>query len=277
MAQYFDAALDALMERADHLQHTGGHADALPLLEEVISARGYESGYAMAARAHSLFELDRAEEARTQLNELRKHRPFAPTAFQRAGLAMYLHSSPEDGARWYTMGLSRCTDQLDAGLGGAEIEAALPLLAAERRSIRRELGQPADDWDQFADAVSASRPHTGRTLLRVLIWRRDQVSAALEMWPERVDPDAIRQRELANRQLLADGDVRIVLVVITLAEMLASAARTGGDPLDAVTRNALLVEKYDHGEFVAWPPERNDACWCASGFKYKKCCGIVDL
>jgi hypothetical protein len=24
---------------------------------------------------------------------------------------------------------------------------------------------------------------------------------------------------------------------------------------------------------VPWPPERNAACWCGSGRKYKKCCG----
>nr|WP_310376412.1 SEC-C metal-binding domain-containing protein [Catenuloplanes atrovinosus] len=23
---------------------------------------------------------------------------------------------------------------------------------------------------------------------------------------------------------------------------------------------------------MAWPPERNGACWCGSGQKYKKCC-----
>ncbi|ROO82838.1 SEC-C motif-containing protein [Actinocorallia herbida] len=27
------------------------------------------------------------------------------------------------------------------------------------------------------------------------------------------------------------------------------------------------------GELIPWPPERNDACWCGSGAKYKKCCG----
>ncbi|MCD0447919.1 SEC-C domain-containing protein [Actinocorallia sp. API 0066] len=27
------------------------------------------------------------------------------------------------------------------------------------------------------------------------------------------------------------------------------------------------------GELVPWPPERNDACWCGSAAKYKKCCG----
>jgi len=27
------------------------------------------------------------------------------------------------------------------------------------------------------------------------------------------------------------------------------------------------------GELIDWPPERNQACWCGSGRKYKRCCG----
>jgi uncharacterized protein YchJ len=25
-------------------------------------------------------------------------------------------------------------------------------------------------------------------------------------------------------------------------------------------------------DVVAWPPGRNERCWCGSGVKYKKCC-----
>jgi uncharacterized protein YecA (UPF0149 family) len=27
------------------------------------------------------------------------------------------------------------------------------------------------------------------------------------------------------------------------------------------------------GDTLPWPPGRNDACWCRSGRKYKRCCG----
>jgi len=27
------------------------------------------------------------------------------------------------------------------------------------------------------------------------------------------------------------------------------------------------------GERRAWPPARDQPCWCGSGFEYKKCCG----
>jgi uncharacterized protein YecA (UPF0149 family) len=33
------------------------------------------------------------------------------------------------------------------------------------------------------------------------------------------------------------------------------------------------LEARDDGE--AWPPGRNDECWCGSGRKYKKCCGAA--
>ncbi|MHA6802773.1 SEC-C metal-binding domain-containing protein [Salinifilum ghardaiensis] len=40
----------------------------------------------------------------------------------------------------------------------------------------------------------------------------------------------------------------------------------------------LLLERYmlvwdEAGRGLAWPPERNAACWCGSQRKYKKCCG----
>ncbi|GAA0413390.1 hypothetical protein Acor_11030 [Acrocarpospora corrugata] len=33
------------------------------------------------------------------------------------------------------------------------------------------------------------------------------------------------------------------------------------------------VEQADPGDDIAWPPGRNDPCWCGAERKYKKCCG----
>ncbi|WP_020502247.1 SEC-C metal-binding domain-containing protein [Sciscionella marina] len=43
-----------------------------------------------------------------------------------------------------------------------------------------------------------------------------------------------------------------------------------------------ILEEYEQavellGEVIAWPPERNEACRCGSGTKYRKCCGCPGL
>ncbi len=71
----------------------------------------------------------------------------------------------------------------------------------------------------------------------------------------------------------------------------AAAAREPGSPdVSPLSVEALLAEHGDKAEeplsrasmaakvargggAIAWPPGRNDPCWCQSGVKYKNCCG----
>lgn len=41
------------------------------------------------------------------------------------------------------------------------------------------------------------------------------------------------------------------------------------------SRAAYATDQMRAGNGLAWPPGRNDACWCESGRKYKRCCGTV--
>jgi len=43
------------------------------------------------------------------------------------------------------------------------------------------------------------------------------------------------------------------------------------DPEEA--RASYAAHRMSDGEVIAWPPGRNEPCWCGSGRKYKKCCG----
>ena len=59
----------------------------------------------------------------------------------------------------------------------------------------------------------------------------------------------------------------------------------GATPSPISSRNAESCPTYARagyaahlgflGSTVAWPPGRNEPCWCASGLKYKKCCGAL--
>jgi uncharacterized protein YecA (UPF0149 family) len=53
--------------------------------------------------------------------------------------------------------------------------------------------------------------------------------------------------------------------------LLAFAEREGRDP--ALRETWLDYAEDDGLALVAWPPGRNDDCWCGSARKYKKCCG----
>jgi hypothetical protein len=46
------------------------------------------------------------------------------------------------------------------------------------------------------------------------------------------------------------------------------------DPEQESTRTRYLGALPEDAS-IAWPPGRNAPCWCASGRKYKKCCGAV--
>jgi hypothetical protein len=63
-------------------------------------------------------------------------------------------------------------------------------------------------------------------------------------------------------------------VLFSVAEMREFARDRGGDASARELRgewsNTLAP---DDPRLRPWPPERNQRCWCASGRKYKKCCG----
>lgn len=283
----------ALIEQAENRQLSSDHAGALELLDQAVSVRGVDAAYAMAARAASLFELGRQVDARSQLDDLRKHKPFSAIAFHRAAEAAEMSGDQNLALRWFDMALSRCTDQVTLGeRREAEAGPQIALLVFGRRRLRTSLGLPADELDRAGSpaqpapdvAYPGELPSgvvTPEAIVGVLFWPRDQIVPAAARWPTLVqvsDIEAVvRQRELDNRQLVTEEGARIVMVPITVAELLEHADRTNGDPLDPVTRTKALHERYDQGSGIPWPPGRNDSCWCGSGRKYKKCCGAAGL
>ncbi|WP_159944393.1 MULTISPECIES: SEC-C domain-containing protein [unclassified Nocardiopsis] len=82
------------------------------------------------------------------------------------------------------------------------------------------------------------------------------------------------ERALRERARLNPRASRAV-VLYDLDEVTAFAERSGLDPADEATATAWARRELapDDPRIRAWPPARNEACWCASGRKYKKCCG----
>ena len=57
--------------------------------------------------------------------------------------------------------------------------------------------------------------------------------------------------------------------------MEAFAAEHDWDAAWPVTHDQVAAQalRDDPGRGIAWPPGRNEPCWCGSAHKYKRCCG----
>ena len=72
-------------------------------------------------------------------------------------------------------------------------------------------------------------------------------------------------------RLAGAGRAGLGLLPGTVAGLTAFAGGDG-DPADPKTRAGYANRIAGGTGRVPWPPERNEACWCGSGLKYKKCC-----
>lgn len=152
----------ALIEQAENRQLSSDHAGALELLDQAVSVRGVDAAYAMAARAASLFELGRQVDARSQLDDLRKHKPFSAIAFHRAAEAAEMSGDQNLALRWFDMALSRCTDRVTLGeRREAEVGPQIALLVFGRRRLRTSLGLPLTSWT--GQVCQRSRPRMSPT------------------------------------------------------------------------------------------------------------------
>jgi hypothetical protein len=108
----------------------------------------------------------------------------------------------------------------------------------------------------------------------------EEWAKAVARWPDLLDDRAAdhgeysRQTE-ARLKTFAKHDPAMVLAVspLTVEGLEADASARGEDPGSGAARSVYAAELARVGEAVAWPPGRNDPCWCGSGAKYKRCCG----
>lgn len=195
---------------------------------------------------------------------------------------------PDDADLRVTLGHARS----DAGLQDEALEAFDDALAAakrrgfqkvidyariERWAEREHVGLEPDDDDRLAPAP---RPLVrSRPLAWALAWfPPDQRRAALQRWPDLADdfadPQAYAQRlEGHLRDLDRSLGHRPAVAPIDVTGFVSWAATEGYDPDSGEARSMYAAELLRTGRAIPWPPGRNDACWCRSGRKYKRCCG----
>jgi hypothetical protein len=146
----------------------------------------------------------------------------------------------------------------------------------ERRAEREHVGLPLDEDDRLAPPP---RPLIDQQIAWTLAWfPPDQHAAALTRWPslgeDLSDPTVYNGRlEGHLRQLHRETRRRPSIAPLDVDEFTDWAARTGYDADTGSSRSRYAAELARSGHATAWPPGRNDPCWCRSGRKYKRCCG----
>ncbi len=115
---------------------------------------------------------------------------------------------------------------------------------------------------------------------------------ALELWPDFAGSDLVTgpdgpvaqplycwrmQQKLV--ELAEAGFLGLAVAAIRVAPFTAWCAEQGQEPDSSDARAeyaAHLTARGDH-DVIAWPPGRNQQCWCDSGCNYKKCCAAASF
>jgi len=153
-------------------------------------------------------------------------------------------------------------------------------LAQQRHRIRRDLDLPHDENDELADRLRDAvdgvfaDEFDDEGDLAVLFWPRAEFDALLQRWPGLASGYGStwdEHRDIVERGLRVGSEAGLsgLAVLAGRVEDLARyATAVGGDGADADVRKGYAQDLPER----PWPPGRNEACWCGSGVKYKKCC-----
>ena len=215
--------------------------------------------------------------------------PQAIWVYNAAGLTYQELDLHEPAVDWLARGLRFAFDTGDP-------EGLVAQLADVRGSSLRALGREPDELQAHADTFLASWTPPARTTNPAWIFPSDHaaeeehVAVALawfpsgeyerarELWPS-LDEDwhGVTHTEYCAR---LDGHAKWMrrhgvtiraIAPIHVDPFLAWCAERGEDPEDS--RAPYAADRFRTGDAIAWPPGRNDPCWCQSGRKHKKCCG----
>ena len=185
-----------------------------------------------------------------------------------------------DAHRWFTVAVR--DDDPD------EIEYGHPAYPAAvgRRRVRQALGLPADRFDEAvgraqregpANDVHEIAPGRESIDLAVLYWPPAELARFAERWPAVAEGYGTAQEHRASiRKALreyADQNMPVSVAHGSVDEYAAYCAGRELDPEESRSRAAYSAELARTGRARAWPPGRNEACWCGSGVKFKRCCG----
>ncbi|GLY06493.1 hypothetical protein Acsp01_68720 [Actinoplanes sp. NBRC 101535] len=255
---------------------------ALTYVDQAVAAfAGRDDSPAAAAhalRARILFRAGRDDEALAELEPLRPLILQYPDAAAYISAALVAGGRAREAEQWLTAAVQESlaqrggtepADSADAGL--------LFFLLQQRHRLRHVLGLQHDAHDNLAERLEAKLAGTvARAESAVagdpLFWPRAEFDALAKRWPELAEsygPDWDEHRARIERDMSLKSGAGLHVLPASVAG-LAAYAGADGDPAARPVRDAYA--RTLTAAAINWPPERNAACWCGSGAKYKKCC-----
>lgn len=291
-AEVFDLP-DLHFELATAYESLGRCEDALAAVDAAVEAGFRSSPDPRCLRAEILMRAGRIAEADPIWAAVRADTPDDVWLYNNAGLE-YSHAGYHDTA------LGWLTDGLQLALRTGDPERLVDQLADLRQASLDKLGRPADSLQEQAVAFLREKEQArSRRLVNpepeapyavdtvALAWLpAGDYEQAVELWPELAESDLVAGPEgpitharycRAMQQKLVEFSIAgmpgLAVASVRVAPFTAWCADQGRQP-DAEARAeyaAHLAAQGDPG-VIAWPPGRNEPCWCGSGRKYKKCC-----
>jgi hypothetical protein len=283
-------ALTIVAEIADRALDLDG---ALAMARRAVEAHGEHVDVAVSYQHGFLAELllraGHEEEGLTFLESLRPAMATQVMASTEIAEALESDERSETAVEWLTAALEeaiRAGQDLDVESPEAAVNAAVIYEnAALRHRLRENLGLDHDDYDTLFHELEQSLAEEEAPDAQ-LFWPEADFEQLRAAWPsiaEAWEPAWDEHRlgiETAMQQWWGQGATDVVLLVGSAEALTAFAAReqlslADPDDLDDAEQGYLdgLAED-EQAVRQPWPPRRNEACWCGSGAKYKKCCQI---
>lgn len=258
-----DDAGYALSLAAEVCEEVGDHDEALALSDRArtVGAGTLDTHWLSATHAERLLRLGRDEEGMAALTILRPRLHREATAVGPIVEALVGSGRAELAEQWLTAALLTAAEREERAAEGSDeqLDAAdvMDELVGVRRDVRSDLGLAPDEYDTLADDLDAAPD--------LVFWpeaAHAQVVAAFPAAAEESGVDWDAHRALIEGELqAADAEGEALLVEVATPGLLAAT-------LDADDTTPVP----EPGPALAWPPGRNDPCWCGSRTKYKKCC-----
>jgi hypothetical protein len=239
------------------------------------------AGPAHALHARLLFRAGRGDEAVAELEPLR------PLLTKDSDAAAYISAALAVGGRTQ-LAEEWLSDAVRAGLAertteptSADDAGQLFFLLQQRHRIRHLLDMPHDQHDNLADRLETRLANAAARETEpaddLLFFPQGEFDRLIEQWPDLAGPyganwdehRAHLERELVR--LAGAGRTGLTLLPGTV-DGLTTFAGADGNPADPQVRGGYAGQVATGPGQINWPPERNGACWCGSGLKYKKCC-----
>ncbi|GIM94205.1 SEC-C domain-containing protein [Paractinoplanes toevensis] len=236
-----------------------------------------QAASAHALRARILFRSGRADDAMAELEPLRPLLTRYPDAAAYVTAALAVGGRNRVAEQWLTEAVQATLAERDQPEpADAEDAGQLFFLLQQRHRLRHLIGLPHDTHDNLAERLetrlaNSAAPAAGGSADDLLFWPQAEFDRLLAKWPaltESYDRNFDDHRARLERELVRlAGTGRVGLAVFP-----GSVDGLTGDATDAKVR-ADYARRLETGTTkISWPPERNAACWCGSGIKYKKCC-----